>query len=181
LGGAIYCLGAAPQIIGCVIVGNVAGGYHGAGGGGGIWAESSNLTLENCTIAHNSSAGGSSGGIELDLSNASITRTIIWDNCGGEFPDFQGSATLTCCDTDTTGFDPSGIQFNGPQVHADPLFCDPRGCGTPETGGDYYLRVGSPCLPGNSPCGALIGALGEGCGGVPIDETTWGRIKATFR
>ena len=51
-------------------------------------------------------------------------------------------------------------------------------------GGDYTLNASSPCLPGNHPDGVdcgLIGALGEGCGAVPVKEKTWGRIRAGYR
>ena len=53
----------------------------------------------------------------------------------------------------------------GVQVPDDPRFCEAWTCltGTPLPGGDYHLRSDSPCLPQFSPCGELIGALGEGC------------------
>jgi hypothetical protein len=181
LGGGIYCLGGAPRIIGCVISGNKAGSYHGVGAGAAIYASSSDLTPENCTITRNESADGGSAGIHIELSSASITRTILRDNCGGVFPDFQGNAEFDCCDFDTAGVEPLGVHPVGPQVFSDPIFCDPNGCGTPQAGADYHLGAGSPCLPENSPCHELIGALGEGCSPVPVDATTWGRVKARYR
>ena len=45
----------------------------------------------------------------------------------------------------------------------DPLFCDPTDCGLPVEE-DWSLDARSPCLPEQSPCGELIGALGPGCG-----------------
>jgi hypothetical protein len=60
---------------------------------------------------------------------------------------------------------------------ADPLFCDPER-------NDFSLDSQSPCLPGNHPDGAdcgLIGALGEGCAPVIVEQETWARIKSRYR
>ena len=56
----------------------------------------------------------------------------------------------------------------------DPLYCDPEH-------DDLTVSVLSPCLPPNSLGCGLIGALGEGCGAISIEPTSWGRIKARFR
>jgi len=55
----------------------------------------------------------------------------------------------------------------------DPLYCDPEH-------DDLTVSVLSPCLPPNSLGCGLIGALGEGCGAISIEPTSWGRIKARF-
>lgn len=60
-----------------------------------------------------------------------------------------------------------------PGVHditLDPMFCD----------GDYMLSTLSPCL-GAGESGSDIGALGEGCGMSPVEQTSWSRIKALYR
>jgi hypothetical protein len=57
---------------------------------------------------------------------------------------------------------------------ADPLFCAPDIF-------DLRVSAGSPCLPENSGGCGLIGALGEGCGSVSVEEATWGRIKTMYR
>jgi hypothetical protein len=64
---------------------------------------------------------------------------------------------------------------------------DPQFCGGPGSG-NYFIQSDSPCAPGNAPppldeiCGLrLIGALPVGCGTVPVEHTTWGRIKSMYR
>lgn len=59
----------------------------------------------------------------------------------------------------------------------DPLFCD-------ETGGNYFLRPDSPCLPENGPlsfCEERIGPLPVGCAPVPAEAKSWGQIKVRYR
>jgi hypothetical protein len=88
-----------------------------------------------------------------------------------------GLAVLTCCDLygnpggDWVGgvADQYGVRGN---ISADPLFCDPGG-------DDFRLQEGSPCAPGEE-CG-LMGAWPVGCGGTPVEETSWGAVKALFR
>lgn len=60
-------------------------------------------------------------------------------------------------------------------ISSDPLFCD-------APNGDFHIAYESACAPENAPegCG-LIGALPPACGMTPTVETTWGRIRATFR
>lgn len=132
----------------------------------------------NCTIAGNTSHGPYPGGLGLSYSYANVYRTIFWGNCGYPWGDFNGDGSFTCCDVGS-GVNTQGIQFNGPQVYADPFFCAPLPCNV-LAGGDYYLASNSPCLPGVSPCHELIGALGQGCGAVPVEGTSWGRIKERY-
>jgi hypothetical protein len=89
---------------------------------------------------------------------------------------------LECCDFygnaggDWVGCiaDKYGIDGN---FSEDPLFCLEDNTEEP-----YSLHEGSPCLPENSPCGALVGAFGLGCGPVTsVEDVSWGAIKATFR
>ncbi len=61
----------------------------------------------------------------------------------------------------------------GTNLSLDPLFCS-------AIGGDYTLAANSPCLPTNNTCGLLIGAFGAGCAAVPVEETTWGRLKSMY-
>ena len=115
-----------------------------------------------------------------------MSQTIVWGNCAdnGVGNDIQvsGNLTLTCCCVDPSKIE-GPVTFNGPQVYRDPLFCGPKPCtDAPTSAGDYTLQSTSPCLPSVSPCGLLIGALPEGCGGpVPTKEMTWGNLKSRFR
>jgi len=52
-------------------------------------------------------------------------------------------------------------------ISLDPLFCSPNAR-------DFRLASASPCLPGKSPCGSLIGAYDQGC----EDATGCGRGAA---
>jgi hypothetical protein len=89
------------------------------------------------------------------------------------------SLTLTCCDLyGNAGGDwvncveeMYGVDGN---FSADPLFCDPDV-------GDFRLKDCSPCAPAQNPDCGLIGAWPVGCGGTPVDQTTWGALKALFR
>jgi len=138
----------------------------------GIYVQGSfDSELRNCTIAANGwrEVVFESWGAE----RFKFDRCIIWHGCS--LPqetvvispeNFQ--ITFECC-----GFDPdrlvneseeSEVAFVGPQVSADPLFCNPASCDlAPTSEGDYYLQAGSPCLAEKSPCGELIGAYGGGC------------------
>ena len=59
-------------------------------------------------------------------------------------------------------------------LFVDPLLCDP-------VGADFHLMKGSPCLPENSGVCGLIGAFGQGCGPVPVEPASWGKLKAAYR
>jgi hypothetical protein len=157
----------------CVIAGN-----HANAEGGGI--NGTNCTITNCTIAGNDCGGNGGGGGCLGI-GIHFLRTILWGNCAAQGPDGLGSdMTFTCCALDQTKV--IGYSLNGPQVETDPLFCAPESCaGNPTTAGNYLLDVTSPCLPLASPCHELIGAFGQGCGGTPVRQVTWGRIRASFR
>ena len=65
--------------------------------------------------------------------------------------------------------DQAGIRGN---FSADPFFCD-------AAGGDLTLAANSPCLPGNHPDGYdcdLIGAHGEGCAAIGVDDGLVGSL-----
>ena len=87
-----------------------------------------------------------------------------------------GTVTLACCDVySNVGGDwvdcITGQDIVGDNLSEDPLFCGA------ETG-DFTLQDDSPCVGG--PC-VLIGALDVGCPSTPVEETSWGSIKATYR
>jgi hypothetical protein len=159
------------------------------------------VTIRRSTIASNYAGDvGISpirgGGIYCDeVSGVQLDRTILWGNCspaGADeaFLSLGSSMTTICCALDPTAIGGDGeIFYDGEQVFSDPLFCDPLDCAlAPSELGDFTLDVFSPCLPLQSPCGEMIGALPTGCGdpaGIPesemIIETTWGTLKAGYR
>ena len=98
---------------------------------------------------------GESGGAAIEVLFAQPTGgcNLFWENAGGNFRDYTPKPT---------------------DVIADPQFCD-------AVAGDLTVRQGSPCLPENSQGCGRIGALGEGCGSVSVDPTSWGKLKAGYR
>ena len=85
---------------------------------------------------------------------ASLTQSIIYGNAGG--------------DALAAGRD-------------DVLNVDPRFCGF--YSGDFTLCENSPALPDNNAWGVQVGRYGEGCPPCdsPVDDSTWGVIKALYR
>lgn len=182
-GGALMGNGASTTVVRrSTFVGNEAGRYGGALrtswanraeltsctlvegaalAGGGIFHErSGRLTLQGTIVAF-SAAGGAL--VCADTSQVDPACCVVWGNAGGDW---------TGC---LAGWE--GVAGN---LAADPLFCDP-------SAGVVTVRTPeSPCLPGNNPCGMLLGALGAGCGaGTPVPEgmthRSWGRVKSEFR
>jgi len=168
----------------CVITGNVAEIA------GGALSSTAFFTLEGCVVVGNRSEGHA-GGIDVRYGtrSSSMDRTILWGNCAEEmamnlFSEKlvkKGAFTVTCSAIDV---DPamSGATTFIDCHEGDPLLCDPPDCSTaPVTGGDFTVAENSHCLPGDSPCGSLIGAEGMGCGPlVPIATTTWSALKGRY-
>jgi hypothetical protein len=163
-------------------------GNQGSAAGGAVVAIGGDLEIRNCTVAANwAEAGGGFVGSQVDLL---LYNTIVWGNCS-LYDGFEqiaiddGDVDFTCCAVDTSGVRGVGmftIDYLGDNVFVDPSFCDPRPCSeNPTIEGDYTLSGSSVCLPGGSPCGALIGALGEGCSATPVESSSWGRIKEIYR
>jgi hypothetical protein len=185
-GGGVHVTGGFVSIVGCLIAGNEA-----FLGGAVYVAGSASIDMVGCTVTGNEV--GSRGGGVACASDAflGLTKAILSGNCGWMNDEVwlssSGSvAEFTCCAVDSSGFhEPSQegeFIFVGEQVWTDPLFCGPASCfAAPTPEGDYTLDAGSPCLPGTSPCGELIGALSQGCGApTTAVGTTWGRIKRRY-
>jgi hypothetical protein len=203
-GGGIVALGYEVTIVRCVVSGNVASW----GPGGGIGCSSPILVIQDCLITGNSETvlGGMSGlavgpassgmisgctvagntgwnaddaAVLVYDSDITIDRTVIAFNDGRALHcDYDSQVSVHCCDSygNTDGDDLCGEDLGG-NFSADPLFCDAEN-------GDYTLDGSSPCLPGNHPDGVdcgLIGAFEQGCGAIPVQETTWGRVKSLYR
>lgn len=208
-GGGVYCYGGAPRLVECIIQGNEAiegGGIYclesalridnclitGNEGffGGGLCLRSGFTEIRSTTFSGNRGGGGAifaSGG-----STVHADRSILWGDCfiiEGDsnevyLEDAQSTLSMSCCAVDSSSLTGEGLfEFLDESVFTDPRFCEPLDCQVaPSVGGDYSLFNDSPCLPQNSPCGLLIGALGEGCDTPTATKpTTWGRIKSLFR
>ena len=177
-------LGSGTSIEDCVIVENVAthgGGVHVTAAGTGMPTE---IWIAGTTIASNESYGD---GSQLYFASATpvsgqrlyLTTSVVWStgDCGNSdvqtFEEFPGVARLTflCSVVDRSSVaGPMQVVYDPHSIEDDPLFCEPRICGD-SGAGDYALQPESPCLPDSSPCGALIGAIGEVCGASSLPET----------
>jgi predicted outer membrane repeat protein len=134
--------------------------------------------LNHCTLVEN---GAPTGGHLYATSNFTIIYCIFAFATGGA----SAAGTISCSTGCTDVFGNIGGDFVGPlaaagsgptNFSADPLFCD-------VAAGNFTLHEGSPCLPplpsGCSP--TQIGALGQGCGPVSIQPSSWGKIKSLYR
>lgn len=165
----------------CSITGN-----HGQLGSG-VYAIATDII--GCTIAGNGDPVGGSlwGGGVCSFGDVTIERTIVRGNCvepGGLGSDLfaDGTTTLSCSALDPAdGAVVGTVTWVGEPVYDDPIFCEPVACEqSPTIFGDYALSSMSPCLPGMSPCGELIGLFGIGCEATPVETTSWGRLKSRF-
>jgi hypothetical protein len=172
LGGAAYATNASLTIRDAVIAGNEAELI-----GGGIASQEALTQIFGSTIVGNrASAGGGVSHRETQVTR--IERSIVWFNCAPTDPDLHiragGVMFLACAAVDTAGMSDLG---DGIFADADTIFDDPRFCVLPscEFGGipTVTLNGASPCLPGASPCGSLIGAMGADCGTVSVGAAEW--------
>jgi hypothetical protein len=147
-------------------------------GGGGLYLRGSDATITGCTFAYNKGNlggcirlyGGASPTIENCIlafsragfpihrydagENPTISRCIVYGNYHGD--DLVGTVSDT--------------------LHRDPRFCA-------MLSGDLTLCSNSWALPANNVWTVQMGAYGDGgCGDcdVPVEATTWGRVKALY-
>jgi hypothetical protein len=173
-GGAISCQESAVTIEDAVLYRNVA-----EAGAGGVFAVNCTASLLRCTVVLN--RGTPAGGVYAGpFSLVSVDHTIMFGNVGSAAECDRGEVALSCSDIwghgtgDWVGCTADQLGTDG-NIAEDPLFCE-----LPTD--NYLLRADSPCSAEiNLECGQ-IGALGVGCyEPVPIQPTTWGRIKAGYR
>jgi parallel beta-helix repeat protein/predicted outer membrane repeat protein len=116
----------------CVVSDNTANLNSTIGGGGGLAASGSIITMEQTTFYGNSAFVG--GGLRLAGEiDATLRNTIVWESS----PDaigWTGQGTLDVTYSDIAG----GYTGNG-NIDVDPLFVD-------AANGDYSLQVASPCI-----------------------------------
>ncbi len=177
LGAGIALLRSTVLVENTVFADNVA-----AQRGGGLYAsDTESATFLRCTFVGNKAPEG--GGVYVKgISSIGIEQCVVAFSklSGGLAVEQTAAAAMGCCDVYANpGGDewPSWVVDLGGNFSADPLFCGLLGSG------DYTLRADSPCLPGNHPGGAAcdrIGAEGVGCSDVPVEKTTWGRLKTLF-
>lgn len=135
----------------------------------------STLALESCTIVSPAAywrifrVEQATLRIEQSIVDMTMADTVfectggtLSIHCSEIRPD-RGTVFAGSCVPDTAGV-----------FKADPMFCN-------EDAEYLALDGASPCLPGRSPCGELVGAFGMGCGTVGLEPQSWGRIKALYR
>ncbi len=158
-GGAVGIFEASPVFDHCVFWNNES-----RYGGAVYIADSSDQAAEfnHCTFVGNRAQYGSFAYIfgfeaRMELSYSIVSFGREGSVMAGE--DLQLS--VVCCDIyGNDGGDWTGplapFQWVGDNFSENPFFCD-------EPAGDLHVAVESPCVPAGNDCGALIGALGEGC------------------
>jgi hypothetical protein len=139
-------------------------------------------TITNCTMAGNGALDAGGGIYVMATSDVTLSNSIIaFSQDGGAiFLDPTSALAVGCNDIYGNGGGdaiPAGALDLGGNFSADPEFCGPVNTY------DLTLEGDSPCAPGNDPGGGacgLIGALPVGCGDVPVENSSWGRIKALY-
>jgi hypothetical protein len=166
------------RVVDSVIFGNLAavgGGLHSVEGDlSTVYAAV--LEVVGSTITGNRATRAGGVGV-AEKCSVDLHRTIVWGNCSDSsaaivLEDSTSSFTATCSALDTTDVSgPGTVSFPGPQIVVDPEFCAPSSCTlAPTTTGLYTLQSSSPCLPTQSPCDSLVGALGDSCGTLGTPE-----------
>jgi hypothetical protein len=162
-GGMTSMFGCCVTITNCVISGNWT---HRGGGGVGFGDDGGGNTLSGCTVTGN--VAEDCGGGVYSYHGLTIDRCVVRDNCAPQGADLYAmldETSFLCSAVDSAGVDVwyASINYDEHCVFTDPMFCAPVPCGQ-TTAGDWTLSESSPCLPSNSPCGQIIGALDAGCG-----------------
>jgi hypothetical protein len=155
LGGGIHCeQGSSPTIRGCIILGNTAN-Y-----GGGIYSNDSAPVIENCTIVENAAITAGAGVRIRNATGGLITKTIIAFNLqtGGLECTSMQNFTVSCTNVFGNEGGDALCGFDG----GNNFSAEPRFCGAPGSG-IVSIEGHSPCAPGESPCGSLVGAVAPAC------------------
>jgi hypothetical protein len=159
----------------CLIARNEVQGTEPLSDGGGVRASFAiQLTLRRCTIAANTAPSNSlGGGVSAFWCTPTIEKCIISHSTAGKglLCDEEGSFNVSCTDVfGNAGGDALCGTDGGNNFSQNPLYCD-------LASNNFYLQAASPCLPGQHPNGAgacggsRIGAYGQGCWPLDVEET----------
>jgi len=143
---------------------------------GGFSGANVTATITNCTFALNAATQGTvlncEAGSDFDVVNSVISYQLAGETVHCD-PAASLSITRSCIYSNAGGDSLCGN--NSDNIFVDPLFCD-------MWSGDLRVYAASPCLPDNNGWGELLGATGETCSGPsPVEQKTWGGIKAMYR
>jgi hypothetical protein len=151
---------------------SASGGAIAVSGGGTVYG-----IVERNTLYGNSQTGPSGG-------SSVYFQGGLWDFRNNIIAVSEGSAAilnldatvLSSCNVfwENASGNGNGYDLGPTDQEVDPLFCDPEN-------GDLTVSAKSPCLPENSGECGQIGALGQGCGAVSVEDRSWGSVKAAYR
>lgn len=165
-GGGVACSGGEPKLSKCIIHHNFTQGSP--GWGGGVSCYSSDAILTHCTFGHN--AADSGGGVYCESSSLTLNSTIIAFSSAGEGIYFHNSSACTVEYCDIFGNSDGDIAFyeddpfHGPpgigelvtiNVNCDScdaylnIFLDPLFVNPPTD--DMHLIDSSPCIGAGDP------------------------------
>jgi len=197
-GGAVWISQSSSTISNCVFRGNSADNR-----GGAIYSELFWNTISGCLFEENVAPTGwvYGGAMFLQDGAESVLNCTIVRNTPNNVTVYDGNGVdvVNCiiagatdgvgilASPDTGGYVWECILYGNSGgdtpvcLHEDILYEDPRFC----NGGldDFTLCEDSSGLPGNNAWTVPIGAYGQGCGpcGSPVEDATWGAVKALFR
>jgi parallel beta-helix repeat protein/predicted outer membrane repeat protein len=124
-GGGLYCRSSQPMLDHCLLVGNVSG--NGSGGEGmALYAEDSDVTLQNCTVAHNasfysSSAAGYSA-IQCLRGRLTIINSILWNSVRVQVKNSQCTVAADFTDIQGGNLAIEGLTGGTGNIAVDPCF-----------------------------------------------------------
>ena len=173
-GGALLVGRGSALVTGNVFVGNRVSG-DGIGGAllcGYGWAEVAGNTFYGNSQEYQFYAGSA---VSV-LGAADLANNVFMQNFGNEAVMLVDGSIQTACNVfwDNPDGDVEGFEPDPTDMFCDPQFCEP-------TANDFTVSSTSPCLPENNAGCGLIGALGQGCGGVTVERDSWAVIKSKYR
>ncbi|UCG49459.1 MAG: right-handed parallel beta-helix repeat-containing protein [Phycisphaerales bacterium] len=145
-GGGLFCQDARPKLVNSIICGNVA--YY-SGGAHAVYAERSNVTISNCTIADSGNPDGRSpygAAIQCIEGKLLIHNSILWDPVNTEITASNCLVVVTYSNI-RGGISAIQAPWSGEgNISADPCFVRPGNwTAAPSYGGqwvsgDYHLK-----------------------------------------
>ena len=149
LGGGVLCRSSSPTLRHCLITGNVTG--WGTGGSAtALYAELSDVTIENCTIADNTvltDARTFNSAIGCLGSDLYVTNSILWNHTPLEVQSEDSIVTITYSDIQGTEAAVQGLVEGIGNIAVDPCFVASGYWQTPPSygardwaDGDYHLK-----------------------------------------
>jgi hypothetical protein len=160
-----------------VFVGNSAG--PGWRGGGLNWSRSRGELMNNTFYGNHADPGEEGSACWVRSNDLTLSNNVFVQNTGSPalaISLVQGSQPTAGCNLfwDNSGGDVYDYEIQPTDLFLDPEFCDAENH-------DFTVSVDSPCLPEYSGGCGLIGAFGEGCGVISVDDASWAEIKARYR